>query len=141
MLSETLVREPRIAGLQPLLRRGTRGAEELSIARLRVAPGRTEEFVAPEEETVVVVQQGRGAFAANGHEWTVSRANVFAERATALYLPPNTTLRVTAAAPLEAILVSAASSLGGDAALVGPDYVRVNSRGPGSNPRGVHAIF
>src|SRR5258708_6289392 len=141
MLSETLVRQPRIAGLQPLLRRGTRGAEELSIARLRVAPGRTEEFIAPEEETVVVVQEGRGGFAANGHEWSVSRANVFAERATALYLPPNSTLRVTAAAPLEAILVSASASAGGDAAVVGPDDVCVNARGRGSYAREVHDIF
>src|SRR5436189_3803284 len=141
MLSETLVRQSRIAGLQTLLRRGTRGAEELSIARLCVAPGRTEEFIAPGEETVVVMQQGRGAFAANGREWPVSRANVFAERATALYLPPNTTLRVTAAAPLEAVLVSASASAGGDAALVGPDDVRVNARGRGSYAREVHDIF
>jgi len=141
MLSETLVRTPRIDGLQPLLRRGTRGAHELSIARLRVAPGRTEEFIAPAEETVVVVQEGRGTVAANGREWTVSRADVFTERATAMYLPPNTTLRVTAATPLEAVLVSAATAAGGETALVGPDDVRVNARGRGSYAREVHDIF
>ena len=141
MLSETLVRTPRIDGLQPLLRRGTRGAHELSIARLRVAPGRTEEFIAPAEETVVVVQEGRGTVAANGREWTVSRADVFTERATAMYLPPNTTLRVTAATPLEAVLVSAATAAGGETALVGPDDVRVNALGRGSYAREVHDIF
>ncbi|HEV3141210.1 MAG TPA: 5-deoxy-glucuronate isomerase, partial [Vicinamibacterales bacterium] len=141
MMSETLVRTPRIDGLQPLLRRGTRGAQELSIARLRVGRGRTEEFLEPGEETVFVLQEGRGTVAANGREWDVSRADVFTERATALYLPPNTTLRVTAAAPLEAVLVSASSGAGGEAALVGPNDVRVNARGRGSYAREVHDIF
>src|SRR5438034_8417450 len=99
MLSETLIRTPRTEGLQPLVRRGMQGAQELSVARLRVGPGGTAEFIAPGEETVFVLQEGRGTVGANGHEWTVSRANVFTERATALYLPPNTRLRVTAAAP------------------------------------------
>ena len=141
MLSETLVRIPRTEGLQPLLRRGTRGAQELSVARLRVGPGGTAEFIAPGEETVFVLQSGDGTLAAKGRQWSVSRANVFTERATALYLPPNTRLSVTAASPLEAILVSASTNAGGEPVLVGPNDVRVNARGRGSYAREVHDIF
>jgi len=141
MLSETLLRTPRVDGRQELLRRGTHGAHELSISRLRVAAGRTEELVVPGEETIVVLQQGRGLFAAAGREWIVSRANVFDERATALYLPPDTALRVTASTPLEAVLVSAAAAHGGEPAIVGPGDVRVNPRGRGSYAREVHDLF
>jgi len=141
MLSETLLRTPRVDGRQVLLRRGTHGAHELSVSRLRVAAGRTEELVVPGDETVVVLQQGRGVLAAADREWTVSRTSVFDERATALYLPPDTALRVTAVTPLEAVLVSAAAENGGEPALVRPDDVRVNARGRGSYAREVHDLF
>jgi 5-deoxy-glucuronate isomerase len=141
MLNDTLFRVPRGTGRQQLLRRGSHGAAELSVARLRVAPGASEELVAPGEETIVVLQEGRGVLAVNGREWPVSRAGVFVERATALYLPPDTPLRVTATTTLEAILLSAAAETGGDPALVGPDQVRVTPRGRDSYAREVHDIF
>jgi 5-deoxy-glucuronate isomerase len=141
MLNDTLLRVPRADGRQQLLRRGTHGAQELSVARLRLAAGARHEYVAPGEETIVVLQEGRGVFAAAGREWPVSRANVFAERATALYLPPGIQLRITAATPFEAMLLSAAADDGGEPALVGPDQVRVNPRGRGSYAREVHDIF
>jgi 5-deoxy-glucuronate isomerase len=141
MLSETLLRVPRGVGRQQLLRRGTRGANELSVDRLQVAPGSSDEYVASGEETIVVLQEGRGVFAAAGREWPVSRASVFTERATALYLPPDTRLRITATTPLEAVLVRAAVSDGGEPALVGPDDVRITPRGRGAYAREVHDIF
>jgi 5-deoxy-glucuronate isomerase len=141
MLNETLLRAPRTAGRQELLRRGTRGAAELSVSRLRLAAGAAEEYVAPDEETIVVLQEGSGTFAAGGHDWTVSRRNVFEERATALYLPPGTKLRVAATAQLEAVLLSAATTERGDPALVGPGEVRVNPRGKASYAREVHDLF
>src|SRR5579862_5422730 len=141
ILSETLIRIPRAEGLQPLLRRGTHGAQELSVARLRVGPGETAEFIAPDDETVFVLHSGAGTLAAGGHQWTVSRANVFTERATALYLPPDTRLCVSAAAPLEAMLLSASANAGGDPALIGPNDVRVSARGCGSYAREVHDLL
>src|SRR3954471_20320144 len=138
MLNETLLRAPRTAGRQVLLRRGTRGAAELSVSRLRLAAGATEEYVAQDEETIVVLQEGSGTLAAGGHEWTVSRRNVFEERATALYLPPVTKLRVAATAPLEAVLLSAASTEGGEPALVGPGEARGTRGGKGPTAPGGH---
>jgi 5-deoxy-glucuronate isomerase len=141
MLTDTLLRAPRTDGRQLLLRRGTQGAKELSVARLRVPAGGTEEFVSSDEETIVVLQEGHGTFAVKGREWPVSRSGVFTERATALYLPPGATLRVTATTPLEAVLMSAATREGGEPALVGPNEVRVNPRGKGNYSREVHDIF
>jgi 5-deoxy-glucuronate isomerase len=141
MLSETLIRAPRVAGRQQLLRRGAGGATELSVARLRVPAGGTEEYAAPGEETIVVLQEGRGTFAVNGREWAVSRRGVFTERATALYLPPGATLRVKATSALEAMLLGAAAADGGEAALIGPNEVTVNARGRGNYSREVHDLF
>ena len=96
MLNETLFRVPRTSGLQLLQRRGEHGAHELTSWRLRLDAGGSERYASPDEETVVVLQQGRGAFEVGGHRWTVARAGVFSERATALYLPPGSALTVRA---------------------------------------------
>jgi 5-deoxy-glucuronate isomerase len=141
MLNETLVRQPRTDGRQQLVRRGTQGATELSVSRLRLAAGASQDYVANDEETIVVLQEGHGTFTVGGREWAVSRRDVFSERATALYVPPGAKLRVTATSALEAILLSAATREGGEPALVGPADVRVNPRGKGSYAREVHDIF
>ena len=141
MLVDTLLRAPRTNGRQPLLQRGTHGARELSLVRMRIAAGGREEYVAADEETIVVLQEGQGVFAVDGRKWPVNRRGVFAERATALYLPPGQTVSISATTPLEAVLVSAAAAGGGDPALVGPSDVRVNARGKGSYAREVHDIF
>jgi 5-deoxy-glucuronate isomerase len=141
MLTDTLLRAPRTDGRQQLLRRGTQGARELSVARLRVAAGGAEAFVSNDEETIVVLQEGRGTFAVGGREWPVSRSGVFKERATALYVPPGAKLRVTATTAIEAVLMSAATKEGGEPALVGPNDVRVTPRGKGNYSREVHDIF
>ena len=141
MLVDTLLRAPRTNGRQPLLQRGTHGARELSLVRMRIAAAGREDYVAAGEETIVVLQEGQGVFAVDGRKWPVSRRGVFAERATALYLPPGQTVSISATTPLEAVLVSAAAAGGGDPALVGPSDVRVNARGKGSYAREVHDIF
>jgi 5-deoxy-glucuronate isomerase len=141
MLNETLLRAPRADGRQQLLRRGAHGARELSVTRWRLAAGATEEYTVAGEETIVVLQEGRGTFTMNGHDWPVSRTGVFTERATAAYVPPGITLRVSATTPLEAVLVSAATREGGEPAVIGPDAVKVNARGKGSYAREVHDLF
>ena len=63
MLSETLFRVPREPGLHVLQRRGEHGARELTSARLRLRPGTSTTYMRPDEETIVVLQEGRGTFA------------------------------------------------------------------------------
>src|SRR5262249_27492045 len=103
MLNETLFRIRRIDGLQQLQRRGDGGARELTTSRLRLAAGASYKYQNADEETVLVLQEGKGKFvtAADG-AWTLSRSNVFDERASALYIPPGTQLTVTAETPIEA---------------------------------------
>jgi 5-deoxy-glucuronate isomerase len=141
MLADTLFRVPRAEGLQLLQRRGEHGARELTSHRLRLAPGGTARFSSPAEETVVVLQEGTGTFAAGGKSWRVSRSGVFTERATALLLPPGAEVTVTAETPLEAVLVSTPAPAGGEPVLFGPDAVQVNQRGRGHYSREVHDIF
>jgi 5-deoxy-glucuronate isomerase len=142
MLSQTLFRLPRASGVHLLHARGTGGAgRELTTSRLCLATGETASYVRDGEETVVVLQQGRGMFATPERSWEVSRKSVFAERATALLLPPGVPLTVTASADLEAVLVSAPSSEPGAPALVLPADVTVNARGRDTFAREVHDIF
>jgi 5-deoxy-glucuronate isomerase len=141
MLSETLFRKPRTAGVQLLQRRGDAGARELSTRRLTLDAGGSAEFHLDDEETVVVLQQGRGTFAVGSERWNVSRESVFTERATALYLPPAASLSVAAETPLEAVLFSTPAPAGGRAALTTPDGVNPAARGRGHYAREVHNLF
>jgi 5-deoxy-glucuronate isomerase len=141
MLADTLFRVPRAEGLQLLQRRGEHGARELTSHRLRLSSGGTGRFSSPTEETIVVLQEGKGTFAAGGKSWRVSRSGVFTERATALLLPPGIEVTVTAETPLEAVIVSTPAPAGGEPVLFGPDAVVVNQRGRGHYSREVHDIF
>jgi len=141
MLADTLFHVPRRDGLQLLQRRDGSLARELTSWRLRLAPGAAHEYSAPREETIAVLQEGRGTFAVDGSTWSVHRAGVFAERATALYLPPGRTLKVRAETPLEAVLVSTPAPPGGEPALVGPDDIHPQQRGRDFYTRDVHNIL
>src|SRR6476646_3175625 len=104
MLKDTLIRAPRVIGRQQLLRRGSHGATELSLSRVRVPAGEAEEYSAPGEETIVVLHEGSGSFSVGSQHWRVKRHDVFTERATALYVPPGAALRIDAASRLEAVI-------------------------------------
>lgn len=140
-LNNTLFREPRSAGVRVLQRRGNAGAKELSTHRIRADAGRETRFRVPGEEAIVVLQEGRGTFAAGGSKWPVSRQSVFTERATAVYLPVGVELVITADTPLEAVAFSTPAPEGGEPALIGPEQVGVNARGRGIYSREVHNIF
>src|SRR5829696_6029786 len=106
MLNETLYRIRRIEGLQQLQKRGEGGARELTSSRLRLAAGTSYKYQIAGEETILVLQEGKGTFATADGTWTLARKNVFDERASAVYLPPGVTLTVTAEIPTEAVLFS-----------------------------------
>ncbi len=141
MLAQTLVRHARIPGLDPLHRRGTGGINELGAQRLRLAPGARAAERIDGEEAVLVLLEGTGEVRAGDAHWPVSRRNVFEERATAVYLPPGTTLEVSAETALEALLFSAPATRRGAPAIVRPADVEVNARGRGGYSREVHNLF
>ena len=141
MLNDTLYRIRRIDGLQNLQRRGDGGARELTTSRLRLPARATHKYQIADEETVLVLQEGTGKFTTAEGSWTLSRSNVFEERASALYLPPGVQLTITAETPLEAVLFSTPAPSGGKAAAIGPDKVEVNARGKANYAREVHNVF
>jgi 5-deoxy-glucuronate isomerase len=140
-LTNTLFRQPRSPGVQLLQRRGDAGAKELTTHRIRLEAGKVATFKLADEEAIVVLQEGRGTLAVGGEQWTVSRKDVFSERATAVFLPAGNELTIAAETALEAVAFSTPAPGGGKAVLVGPDQVRVNARGRGIYSREVHDIF
>jgi 5-deoxy-glucuronate isomerase len=140
-LNNTLFRHPRTAGVQLLQRRGEAGAKELSTHRIRLDAGKVAALKLTDEETIVVLQEGRGTLAVGGEQWAVSRKDVFSERATAVFLPAGSELTISAETALEAVAFSTPAPGGGQAVLVEPDHVRVNARGRGIYSREVHDIF
>jgi 5-deoxy-glucuronate isomerase len=141
MLSETLFRVPRTVGLQLLQRRGEHGARELTTSRLRLAAGQSYRHVNEEEEAIFVLHQGQAEVDVSGTRWNVSRTSVFADRATAIYIPPGAALTLTAHAPLEGVLVSTPAPAGSTPAIATPADIVVNARGRGNYSREVHDIF
>jgi len=141
MLNDTLYRVRRIEGLQQLQKRGERGAREITSLRLRLAPGNAHKYQTAGEETILVLQEGKGTFTTADGSWTLSRANVFDERASAVYLPPGTALTVAAESTLEAVLFSTPAPAGGHAAAITASGVDVNARGKANFSREVHNIF
>jgi 5-deoxy-glucuronate isomerase len=141
MLADTCVHAPRTEGLHVLQRRGERGARELTTRRLCASAGRSVSFVSPDEETIVVLLQGRCRFVTGAQSWDVARADVFDDHATALLLPPGHEVTVHAETALEAILTSAPAPPGGEAVVRGPADLAVNERGRGLYQRQVHDLF
>ena len=98
MLSNTLYRVPRQNGLSLIQGRGPGQARELTSRRLLLDAGQSESYRSAAEETVIVLQEGAGDLVVGSQRWSVSRKGVFAERATALYLPPGAELLATSSA-------------------------------------------
>jgi 5-deoxy-glucuronate isomerase len=141
MLNDTLFRSPRKPGVQVLQRRGDAGAKELSTRRVHLDSGGTAQLRIPDEEAVIVIQQGAATLIVGEQTWKVRRADVFSERATAVYLPPGASCEVRAESPFEAVVFSTPAAAGGKAVIVGPDQVQVNARGRANFAREVHNIF
>jgi len=113
----------------------------LSMWRVRLAPGETAEHRVAGEETVAVLLEGHGTIASGDRTWPVSRTGVFTERATAVFAPPGSTIRMAAEAPMEVILVSTPAAATTAPAIARPDDIRVNHRGRATYTREVHDVF
>lgn len=141
ILSETLFRVPRQNGLQAIQTKGEGGTKELSSWRVRLDPDESVVFRSQDTEAVFVLQEGTGRLEVAGSLWDVSRTSVFDERATGFYLPPDSSLKITATTSLEGIIVTAAAKTGNAPTLVAPERIRVNQRGEADYSREVHDIF
>ena len=141
MLSDTLFRVARTEGLHTLQRRGEHGARELTTRRLTLSRGGAITFGVPDEETVVVLLEGRGDFGIGGRSWPVERADVFTAPPTAVYLPRGVAVHVRADTALEAVLVSTPVQLSGEPGFCSPADVSVVERGADLYKRSVRNVF
>ncbi len=140
-LQDTLYRVRRDSGIHPILRRGEGGSSELTTWRMCLEAGESARYESVGEESVLVLLEGAAVLRAAGKSWTVQRSGVFTGRATALYLPPGAALEARAEAALEAVIVSAPATAGGEPVLRAPSEVVVHSRGRGGYQREVHDLF
>src|SRR4029079_5961910 len=106
-----------------------------------LSAGKSCKYHSADEETIAVLLEGRGRFDVGGHSWTVQRGNVFADRPTALLLPPGAALTVHADTHFEAILISTPAPSGGEPVLLTPDDVAVVERGTDLYKRELRNIF
>ena len=141
VLSDTLFRVPRQDGLQAIQTCGEGGTRELSSWRVRLGSNESVVFRSQNTEAVLVLQEGTGRLEVAGSSWDVSRKSVFDERATALYLPPGSSLKIASKTTFEGIFVAAQAEAGGSPTLVAPDQIVVNHRGATNYAREVHDIF
>jgi len=94
-------------------------------------------------EAALVVLGGRCEIWAGEQHWprVGEREEVFSGRASALYLPAGSNLRVKALGSLEAALITSPASSKGEAVLVRPEEVAVHTVGSDNWRRSVHEII
>jgi len=69
------------------------------------------------------------------------RANVFAGRATTVHVPPGYKFKLEAVGAVEAVLARVPSDLAGEPRLIGPEKVKVSTRGRDADERTIHDII
>ncbi len=118
-------------------------SDGLELEIVKLPPGGDEANVADGKETLLVVLGGRIDVDAGGESWhgLGERANVFAGRATSVYLPPGTEYRMSSAEGAEAAVFRAPATAGGVPYVIRPDAVKIATRGSESFEREVHTIL
>jgi 5-deoxy-glucuronate isomerase len=130
-------------GYTPLVKPGKDGMELLEVGVLRLQPGSAYRGNSEGHEVCIVLLGGL-ANATVGETGFVSiggRANVFAGRATTIYIPPGFKFKIEAIGAVEAAIGRAASDLPGEPRLIGPEKVKVANRGNDASERQVHDIL
>lgn len=130
-------------GYTALVKPGKDGIEFIELGILRLPPGGKYRGSSDGQEVCVVLLGGLANLTAGETSFPSigSRANVFAGRSTAVYIPPGLKFRVEAVGALEAAVVRAPSDLVGEPRLIGPEMVKVNLRGKDTFERQVHDII
>lgn len=130
-------------GYTALVKPGKDGIELLELGILRLPPGGTYRSASEGTEVCIVLlgglanaRVGETSFPSIG-----GRAHVFAGRATAVHIPPGLKFKVEAVSAVEAAIARAPSDLAGEPRVIGPEKVRVNTRGRDTFERQVHDII
>ena len=132
-----------VGGDQGLNRPGENPCRLIDFARLVLRDGATYEGRTGEREVLLVLFGGRCAVEAGGltFEQVGKRPNPFAGKPHAVYLPRETSYKITARGNLDAGLCSAPSDLSAEPYLIVPDQVTANQMGAASFARELRNIL
>ena len=144
--SSNLVIHPHAAGDSGLIvevRPELAGWDTISFQSRRLGRGQRWSFAWTESELALVVLGGTVSIESNRGSWAGvgKRANVFAGLPSALYLPPHTSLSVTAETDCEFALAWAATKEEHPPRLVHPEDVTVELRGGDHASRHINSIL
>lgn len=130
-------------GYTALVKPGKDGMDFLEMGILRLPAGGTYRGSSQASEVCLILLGGLANITAGEASFTSlgGRANVFAGRATALHIPPGLKFKVEAVGALEAAVARTPSDLPGEPRLIGPEKVRVATRGKDTFERQVHDII
>jgi 5-deoxy-glucuronate isomerase len=130
-------------GYTALVKPGKDGIDLLEVGVLRLAPGATYRSASEGQEVCIVLLGGLANAAVGETSFTSigSRANVFAGRATTLFVPPGCKWKIEAVGVLEACIAKVGSDLPGEPRLIGPEKVKVSTRGKDACERTIHDII
>jgi len=129
-------------GYTALVKPGRDGIDLIELGMLRQPAGST--YRGTSEGEVCLVLLGGLANVSAGETQFISvgsRSNVFGGRATAVHIPPGHKFKLEAIAPIEAVVIRTPSDLAGEPRLIGPERVKVSTRGKEANERQVHDII
>ncbi|MCL6516933.1 5-deoxy-glucuronate isomerase [Alicyclobacillus sp.] len=139
-----LIRASQTSGYREVVgRENAAGLKWLRFGLLELEPGQTYEGKTADEEAVLVLLSGRCDIHAAGRSYAgLARADVFAERATAVYVPVNAPFAVTNTGDgrLEVAVCLAPASEAHEPFVVRPDEVLVKTVGRDNFERQVHDI-
>jgi 5-deoxy-glucuronate isomerase len=115
----------------------------LDFALLTLAPGENWQMEFPGREAALVILGGKAKVCAGKQHWAEvgERENVFAGRATAVYVPAGGNLRATAKTDLEAALITVPAIKDGEAVLIKPEQVAERTVGKHNWQRSVQDII
>lgn len=130
-------------GYTPLVKPGKDGIELLEVGVLRVPTGGVYRGSSEGVELCLVLLGGLANVTVGEAEFLSigGRAHVFAGRATTIHIPPGRKFKLEAVGAVEAVLVRVPSDLAGEPTLIGPEKVKVSTRGKDASERVIHDII
>ena len=122
---------------------GDGGLRHLSFGVVDLDAGESWQHAFADRETLLVILGGRCDVVAGERRWEGigERANVFAGRPTAVYLPPGCEVSVAARGHVEIAVCGARAKTGPEAALIAHDQVGLRKAGEGACSREIHDII
>jgi 5-deoxy-glucuronate isomerase len=130
-------------GYLPLVKPGKDGIDLLEVGVLRLAAGATYRSDSEGQEVCVVLLGGLANATVGETSFTSigSRATVFGGRPTTLFVPPGQKWKIEAVGALEACVAKVPSDLLGEPRVIGPEKVKVSTRGKDACERTIHDII